>query len=232
MKKQIVVAVLLSAMILQTPVFKGQVSANNWTNSGSNIFNTGNVFTGTGSSFTGAGNFSTREGIREDGAKNWLTFLQPNYNSKYSFHNAAGGSIMELSVLDGTSGETHWQVMGVVRNGDIKFGYEGDPVNIYHNGTFKTKQIIVSNQGWADYVFEDGYKLMSLEEVEKFVNENNHLPNIPSAKTIEEQGLSVADMQRLQMEKIEELTLYLIEKDKQIDSLEERLQRLEALFNI
>lgn len=98
------------------------------------------------------------------------------------------------------------------------------------NGGIKAREVVVSNSGWADYVFDKDYKLIPLSEVEKFVEANNHLPNIPSAQDIETQGISVGDMQRLQMEKIEELTLHLIEKDKQIQSLEERLSKLENLF--
>jgi hypothetical protein len=100
------------------------------------------------------------------------------------------------------------------------------------NGTIVAKEVIVSTQSqyWPDYVFEEGYSLMSLDEVEKYIKENKHLPNIPSQYDIEEQGLSLGEMQILHMEKIEELTLHLIEKDNQIDSLEERISRLESLF--
>ncbi|HEX6848710.1 MAG TPA: hypothetical protein VF144_17110 [Chitinophagaceae bacterium] len=76
---------------------------------------------------------------------------------------------------------------------------------------------LVSN--WPDYVFDHNYKLRSLKELENFINENNHLPGIPSAKDIEANGLSVGEMQKVQMEKIEELTLYIIELKKEIDKL-------------
>ncbi len=73
--------------------------------------------------------------------------------------------------------------------------------------------------GFPDYVFEADYKLMSIEELEKYIKQNNHLPNIPSAKDIEENGLSVGEMQVRQMEKIEELTLYIIELKNEIEKL-------------
>lgn len=79
---------------------------------------------------------------------------------------------------------------------------------------------LVSN--WPDYVFSNNYKLRSIKELESFIKKNNHLPGIPSAKNIEESGLSVGEMQRLQMEKIEELTLYIIELKKEINQLKER----------
>jgi hypothetical protein len=76
---------------------------------------------------------------------------------------------------------------------------------------------------WPDYVFSKGYKLKSLEEIENFIKVNKHLPNIPSAQVIDKEGLEVGDMQRRMMEKIEELTLYIIEQNKRIAALENSL---------
>lgn len=93
---------------------------------------------------------------------------------------------------------------------------------LYVNGSILSTGLKVANfcsANWADYVFEDNYNLKSLNEVEKFIIENKHLPNIPSAMEIEKEGLDVAQMQAKQMEKIEELTLYLIEMKKEIDQL-------------
>lgn len=95
------------------------------------------------------------------------------------------------------------------------------------DGTLKAKQIQVKSNIWADYVFDDNYELMTLDDVEEFISKNRHLPNIPSAKEIENGELDLGEMQRLQMEKIEELTLYLIEKDKQIEVLHNKLIELE-----
>jgi len=75
------------------------------------------------------------------------------------------------------------------------------------------------NGGWGDFVFDKTYDLKSLEETEKYISENKHLPGIPAAVEIEENGLSLGEMQRLQMIKIEELTLHLIELKKQNESL-------------
>jgi hypothetical protein len=71
---------------------------------------------------------------------------------------------------------------------------------------------------WPDYVFDPGYRLRSLDEVEAFIKANRHLPGIPAA-TVVENGLSLGEMQKLQMEKIEELTLYIIELKKEIAAL-------------
>jgi hypothetical protein len=72
---------------------------------------------------------------------------------------------------------------------------------------------------WPDYVFNNKYKLRGIDEVEDFIKKNNHLPGIPSAKEIESNGINVGEMQKMQMEKIEELTLYIIELKKEIEKL-------------
>ena len=77
-----------------------------------------------------------------------------------------------------------------------------------------------------DYVFEDGYELMSLEQLEESIEENNHLPGMPSAVEVEENGISVGEMQRIFLEKIEELTLYVIEQEKRINALEQENNKL------
>jgi hypothetical protein len=75
--------------------------------------------------------------------------------------------------------------------------------------TEKVKVALRSSANWADYVFAADYKLMPLKEVEKFVITNKHLPGIDSASELSKNGLDIAEMQSKQMEKIEELTLYL-----------------------
>jgi hypothetical protein len=78
--------------------------------------------------------------------------------------------------------------------------------------------------GWADYVFEDDYTLLSIHEVADFIEKNGHLPNIPSAETVETQGLELGDITTKQQEKIEELTLYVIQLQKQLNVLKEKIK--------
>jgi trimeric autotransporter adhesin len=79
---------------------------------------------------------------------------------------------------------------------------------------------------WADYVFNKSYKLIPLNELEKFIALNKHLPNIPAAADVEKNGLDVGAVQAKQMEKIEELTLYILELNKRITELEkERVKK-------
>jgi hypothetical protein len=80
-------------------------------------------------------------------------------------------------------------------------------------------KVKLQSAGWPDYVFANNYKLKPLEEVENFIKINKHLPNIPSAQVIDKEGLEVGEMQRRMMEKIEELTLYIIDLKKEVDVL-------------
>jgi len=78
---------------------------------------------------------------------------------------------------------------------------------------------------WPDYVFNEKYKLRSLTELKSFIDENKHLPNIPPAAELEKNGLAVGDMQKRMMEKIEELTLYIIDLQKQIEQLKTEIKK-------
>ena len=82
---------------------------------------------------------------------------------------------------------------------------------------------------WADYVFATDYKLLPLKEVEQYITENGHLPNMPSAAEVKEQGIEMGNIINLQQEKIEELTLHLIRQEKEIEALKEQNKQLEEL---
>ena len=101
-------------------------------------------------------------------------------------------------------------------------------LQLTNDGILRSREIIVDlSNAWPDYVFKADYSLMPLAEVDQFIKKEGHLPNIPSAAVIEEQGLNVGEMNALLMEKIEELTLYMIQQDKIIKLQEERLNALE-----
>ena len=80
---------------------------------------------------------------------------------------------------------------------------------------------------WPDYVFEEGYKIGTLEGLDSYIKANKHLPDMPTAKDIESKGLALGEIVRLQQQKIEELTLHLIEKDKELNKERERINKLE-----
>jgi hypothetical protein len=88
--------------------------------------------------------------------------------------------------------------------------------------TERVKVAVCTSANWADYVFDAKYKLKDISELELFVKTNKHLPNIPSANEMVKEGLDVATMDAKLLEKIEELTLYIIEQNKRIEALEQK----------
>lgn len=90
------------------------------------------------------------------------------------------------------------------------------------NGKIITKEVEVTLSAFPDYVFGEDYQLSPLSDVEKFIRENKHLPGIPSANEVIANGLSLGEMNVKLMEKIEELTLYVIQLQKEVNSLKEK----------
>lgn len=118
---------------------------------------------------------------------------------------------------------------GIVGIGAVA-GFPTNPAygsyRLFVTGGILTDEITVklsASGTWADYVFADDYQLKPLAEVEAFIEKNNHLPNVPSASEVKENGINVADMARIQQEKIEELTLYIISQNKRIEALEAKM---------
>lgn len=101
----------------------------------------------------------------------------------------------------------------------------GPTFQLESNGLLRARHVRVDVDTWPDYVFESEYDLTSLEETKKYIEENGHLPNIPSAEVMEDGGMDVAKMNKLLLEKIEELTLHLIEQSERISELEQQLEK-------
>lgn len=96
------------------------------------------------------------------------------------------------------------------------------------DGGIITDEVLIKDvEEWPDYVFSSSHNLMPLGELQNYVKQNSHLPEIPSAQEVEENGVNVAEMQKLLLKKIEELTLYTIEQQRLIESLQERINQLE-----
>ncbi|MES2774148.1 MAG: hypothetical protein V4722_08185 [Bacteroidota bacterium] len=86
---------------------------------------------------------------------------------------------------------------------------------------------VLNSTSWPDYVFDDSYQLMPLEDLKKKIRADKHLPNIPSAAVVEKEGIHLGEMSKKMMEKIEELTLYIIELNSKNATMAERLEKLE-----
>ncbi len=93
-------------------------------------------------------------------------------------------------------------------------------IQVENDGLLRSRSVRVDLNAWADYVFKPSYQLMTLKETHHFIQENGHLPDVPSEEELKTGGLDLGEMQRIQMQKIEELTLHLIEMDKRMTDLE------------
>jgi len=93
-------------------------------------------------------------------------------------------------------------------------------LQLEESGLLRAREIKIDESNWADYVFQMNYPLMPLNEVKSFIEKNGHLPNVPSAAEIKEEGLNLGDAAKFSMEKIEELTLYVIDLDEKLTNQE------------
>ena len=93
------------------------------------------------------------------------------------------------------------------------------------DGTIRASEIIVSTTG-ADFVFADDYELRPLSEVKTFIQENKHLPEIKSAQEMQENGVGINELQTQLLQKIEELTLYILQQEERIKALETELNKI------
>ncbi|MGR3809059.1 hypothetical protein [Jiulongibacter sp. NS-SX5] len=109
----------------------------------------------------------------------------------------------------------------VKSNGNVGIGTTSPDNKLDVKGVLRAEEVIVET-GWADYVFLPDYQLATLEEVEEFIDKEGHLANIPSAKDIQQNGAKVAELMTAMMSKIEELTLYTIQQQKEINELKSR----------
>lgn len=117
-----------------------------------------------------------------------------------------------------------------ILNGNVRIGNDNSTINdtkLAVEGIIYAREMKVT-QGviWPDYVFKKNYKLPSLKETERYIKLNGHLPEIPAASAIEKNGLSIGEMLTLQMKKIEELTLYIIDQQKQMEILKNEVHQL------
>lgn len=102
----------------------------------------------------------------------------------------------------------------VLSNGNVGIGITDPQEKLAVNGLIHAKAVIIDLLNWPDYVFRPTYRLRPLSEVKAYIDQNHRLPEMPSDKEVESKGLDVSEMNKLLTKKVEELTLYLIEKDK------------------
>lgn len=121
------------------------------------------------------------------------------------------GDVNPRIFIDGTGGGVG---IGTSSVGSYKLAVEGK---------IGAREVNVTTGAWSDYVFKSDYKLMPIAEVEKFISENQHLPEVPSEKEVLAGGQNLGEMNAILLKKIEELTLYIINQQKQIDELKQKV---------
>jgi hypothetical protein len=120
--------------------------------------------------------------------------------------------------------------------GNMGIGTNSPLAKLGVNGLIRSKEVKVETTNWPDYVFNPTYNLPSLSVVKAYINKNQHLPEMPSEMDVAKDGISLGEMNKLLVKKVEELTLYLIEKEskdkkmcKRIKSIERRLSKSNRL---
>ncbi len=169
-----------------------------------------------------------------DGSAFNAYLVNPMANGDWALLNWENGSIpsgynsseFDANQLFTVANITQGNIMSVGRNGNVGIGTTTPNEKLSVNGKIRAKEIKVETANWPDYVFEEGYKVGTLEELESYIKANKHLPEMPSAKEVEANGVELGEMVKLQQKKIEELTLLLIEQNKQLQDLAEKNKEL------
>ncbi|MFC7526934.1 hypothetical protein ACFQRK_23460 [Parapedobacter sp. GCM10030251] len=115
----------------------------------------------------------------------------------------------------------------VINNiGNVGIGTTSPKERLSVNGNIRAKEIKVEMANWPDYVFQEDYNLMPLADLESYIDTYGHLPGIPTTEEAETEGVELAEMNRKLLEKVEELTLYILEQQREINQLKEKTKKL------
>lgn len=150
--------------------------------------------------------------------------------------NGNAGEIINRESSTLTLGTSNGAALTILSNKSIMIGSTSNPTGykLYVEGGILTEKIKValkSGANWSDYVFADDYKLQPLHEVETYIKEHKHLPGVPSADEVFENGIDVATMDAKLLEKIEELTLHVINLEKKVNNLQNQNEELHKALN-
>jgi predicted transcriptional regulator len=137
----------------------------------------------------------------------------PNGASNFFFDGVANGTTNFFVRADG---------MGYFANSLAIGTSDPQSYKLAVKGSVHAQSVQIDMTGWADYVFNPAYHLKSLSYLKSYIDQNHHLPDMPSEAEVKKNGVDLGEMVKLQTKKIEELTLYLIEKDKQINELDKK----------
>ncbi|MGO4292440.1 hypothetical protein [Chitinophaga sp. RAB17] len=190
-----------------------------------------------GSPFTAGGGASLIGGTTLTGGPTWTTnswakTLKLSAGGAIEFTGATrsfglgatGGSLyFSTENVDGSGAANYFMIADA--NGNMSIGNTVPSANykLAVEGTIGARRIKVVQTGWPDYVFHGDYQLPSLQEVEDFVTTRHHLPGIPSEKEVTADGLDLGDFDKQLLKKVEELTLYIIQLNKNVDNLNKKV---------
>ncbi|MBV8252243.1 MAG: hypothetical protein JO154_06500 [Chitinophaga sp.] len=145
------------------------------------------------------------------------------YEYSVYFPSAAGGRL----TFGDYNGTAYTVRMSVLNNGNVGIGTSTPKSKLAVAGTITAQKVKVTMTEWPDYVFQENYPLPSLNDLKQYLNTHKHLPDMPAAAEVEQNGLDVGDMNKRLLQKVEELTLYLLQQQEEITALKARLQKVE-----
>lgn len=191
----------------------------------------------------GIGNVTSPEAklhIKSDANEDAGVFIEPANSSKMAYiqlfdenNRICVKPDLGLSIMS-QNAKINFDAAQVMMNAQVTinaprgFSEEGDYALAVQGGIMTTKVLVKDVEDWYDVVFEDGYDLQSIEEVEQYINENGHLPDIPSGQDVFDKGYDMVEMDGLLLKKIEELTLYAIELNNLIKCQQEIIESLQS----
>lgn len=162
-----------------------------------------------------------------DNQNAWVKLHWLNNKPRINFGGSGSGSNNGFEIV-GLNNET---LLHFAADGDAGIGTTTIPngFKLAVDGGIIAELVQVDlSQNWPDYVFEQEYSLQSIDELKAFVDEHKHLPNVPAADEVEQKGINLGEMQGVLLEKIEELSLYVIELNDRLKSLEAENQNLKS----
>lgn len=219
-------AILYLFCLFLLGLFTVRLQAQSWSPSYPNLFFTAG-YVGIGTS-----TMTSRLTLNTYG---WANSLELNNGYGYSYRINAASDGLLFKVNGSTSStqpafcfrsSTDTRILSLFNDGHVNIGYPPGTGSYLLNvgGNIRANMVVVNTTG-ADFVFDTSYTLLPLNDLEKYVNVNKHLPELETAEEMQKNGINIGETQTKLLQKIEELTLYIIDQNKRIRTLEENYEK-------